>query len=133
MPKNEMFHEDMIDIVVPMQQVTRELPVPGQEPIHMADQNYWITILGGDLLSAVRVRGAQRIRNNSPTSEAKLNGILPVAEDWHCKLYFMEVHILLIKIFLFNIYATYANSLYRLFRRDCIRQHRLLSEEHCLI
>ena len=109
-----MFHEDMIDIVehaqkyVPVQQVTRELPVPGQEPIHMADQNYWITILGGDLLSAVRARGAQRIRSNSATSEAKLDGVLPVVEDWHCKLCFMEVHIILpINIFC----LIYSNSL----------------------
>ena len=76
---------------VPVKKVTRVLPVPGEESIQFQDQEYRTTLLGGDLLSIVRARGAQRIRSNSATKKDKLDGLLPVAEDWHGKLCFMEV------------------------------------------
>ena len=37
------------------------------------------------------MRGAQKICGNSETSEDRFDGVLPVADDWHAKLCFMEV------------------------------------------
>lgn len=97
LPENEIYHEGMIAIAehahkyVPVKQVKRVLSVPGEENIQIEDEDYWSTLFGGDLLSVVRTRGVQRIRSNSDTRKGKLDGLLPVAEDWHEKLCFMEV------------------------------------------
>ena len=49
-------------------------------------------IFGGDLLTAVRAKGAQRIRQNSERPVGRLEGFIPVAEDWHAKVALLEVH-----------------------------------------
>ncbi len=49
------------------------------------------TLVGGDLLSAVRARGAIYIRSNSELQEHKLNGFCVVSEDWHAMVCFLEV------------------------------------------
>lgn len=57
------------------------------------DQSYVTTLVGGDYLSAVRAREAQYIRSSSELREHRLTGLLPVAEDWHAKVCFMEVSV----------------------------------------
>ena len=49
-------------------------------------------IFGGDLLTAVRAKGAQWIRQNSEHPVGRLEGFIPVAEDWHAKVALLEVH-----------------------------------------
>ena len=49
-------------------------------------------IFGGDLLTAVRAKGAQQIRQNSEHPVGWLEGFIPVAEDWHAKVALLEVH-----------------------------------------
>ena len=54
--------------------------------------NMYQTIpVGGDYLSVARARGSQLIRTNSKCSRDKLEGMLPVAEDWHAKLCLLDV------------------------------------------
>ena len=48
-------------------------------------------LFGGDQLTAKRARAGVRIRNNSVNSADRLEGLLPVAEDWHEKVVFLEV------------------------------------------
>ena len=62
--------------------------------------NHVSTLLGGDYLSVARAREAQYIRRSSELKENRLDGMIPVAEDWHTKVCFPEVSIqlLLIKI-----------------------------------
>ena len=45
-------------------------------------------LLGGDHLTAARARGANKTKD-APTS--RLEGLVPVAEDWHTKVIFLEV------------------------------------------
>ena len=45
-------------------------------------------------MTVARIRGAQMIRGNSETSEERFEGLLPVAEDWHAKMCFLEVRIM---------------------------------------
>ena len=91
----------MIDILkhvqryVPVKDVQRELSVPGEEKIVVNDQQYLTIPVGGDQLSVARARGAQLIRSNSECSKEKLEGMLPVAEDWHAKLCLLEVIIII--------------------------------------
>lgn len=49
------------------------------------------TLVGGDQLSTAHARGAIRVQDNAENSFDKLHGLLPVAEDWHAKVCFMEV------------------------------------------
>lgn len=94
-----MFYEDMIDILdhcqtyVPVKDVTREVYVPGREAVQLDDQECYTILLGGDQLSVARARGAQKIRSNSATKRDRLDGLLPVAEDWHAKLCLLEVSV----------------------------------------
>ena len=59
--------------------------------IKLKDKQYAMTLVGGDQLTAARMHGAQKIRGNSERSEERFDGLLPVAEDWHAKMCFMEV------------------------------------------
>lgn len=47
--------------------------------------------VGGDLMTASRIRGSQRIRSNAEREKEQLLGFIPVVEDWHAKMCFMEV------------------------------------------
>lgn len=55
------------------------------------DKRFLPTLVGGDYLSVARARGAQLIHSTSELVKYTLSGILPVAEDWHAKVCFMEV------------------------------------------
>lgn len=48
-------------------------------------------ILGGDQLTAARVRGSKRVRSNSQRGCDRLEGLVPVVEDWHAKGCFLTV------------------------------------------
>lgn len=48
-------------------------------------------IVGGDQLTAARIRGAQRAKFNGETPSKRLEGIIAAAEDWHTKANFLGV------------------------------------------
>ena len=48
-------------------------------------------LLGGDQLTCARVRGSQRIRENSTNGSARLEGVVPVIEDWHARVCYLQV------------------------------------------
>lgn len=48
-------------------------------------------LLGGDQLTAARVRGAQKAKVSDDVPVNRMEGIVPVAEDWHTKMNFMGV------------------------------------------
>ena len=48
-------------------------------------------MLGGDQLTSARVRGTHRARCNSDSARNRLEGIIPVIEDWHTKMTVMKV------------------------------------------
>lgn len=56
-------------------------------------------------MTTKRARAGDRIRNNSITAANRLEGLLPVTEDWHAKVVFLKVRINSITsyIFLFNV------------------------------
>ena len=70
----------------------------GQETVKLKEKKFSTTIVGGDQLTVSRIRGSQRIRGNSDTSEQRLDGLLPVSEDWHAKMCFMEVRLTFIHV-----------------------------------
>ena len=48
-------------------------------------------ILIGDQLTLKHARGSKKIQSNSKYMDDKLEGLLPVAEDWHTKVVQLEV------------------------------------------
>ena len=96
--KNELIYEDMIDIlgeyknyilskVIPLKEL-----IPGSEITE--NRAYVAILISGNYLSVALTRGAQYIRRTSELAMHQLDGILPVAEDWHAKVCLLEVLII---------------------------------------
>ena len=88
----------MVDILhelhkfVPAKSETKDVPVPNSTEVRSLKEIAFHRLLfGGDQLTAKRARAGVRIRNNSTNSVDRLEGLLPVAEDWHAKVVFLEV------------------------------------------
>lgn len=52
-------------------------------------------LVHGDYLTASRARGAQKAKINSESPSSRLEGLVPVAADWHTKLKNLGVRIVL--------------------------------------
>ena len=62
-----------------------------QEPVKLQADFFHSILIGGDQLTCARVRGGQQIRENSRTGRVRLEGLIPVIEDWHARVCFMQV------------------------------------------
>lgn len=100
LPKSEMSHEDMISILehlhqyVPTESSTERFKFPqSDETMDISIDRFHHVLFGGDLLTAKRARVGQRIRGNSERGKHRLEGLLPIAEDWHAKLCLLTVSV----------------------------------------
>ena len=95
LPKDETKHEEMIDILEEYKKYVPSKVIPLADPIprtdDVEDRSYIFTLLGGDYLSVARAREVQYIRHSSELEENRLDGMIPVAEDWHANVCLMEV------------------------------------------
>lgn len=48
-------------------------------------------LFGGDQLTVARMRGTQVLRTTEETAVKRLQGLLPVVEDWHTCMTFLNV------------------------------------------
>ena len=48
-------------------------------------------LFGGDQLTAARIRGTQILRDTEETPVKRLEGIVPVVEDWHAGVALLKV------------------------------------------
>ena len=87
--KNENKHSEMIDIMHTLHQY---VPIISEEsegaPCRSAVHK---VLFGGDQLTAARARGCRDLRLNSDTITGQLQGLLPVAEDWHTSVTLLSV------------------------------------------
>ena len=86
-------HKDMISILdhlhqyVPLNTTTKSMQNPHtSESITQVEDHFHHILFGGDFLTAKRARGSQEIRANSDRGRDRLEGFIPVAEDWHTKM-----------------------------------------------
>ncbi len=100
MLKSENKYEDMIDIMehvhkyVPAIRTSEEVIIPSTgEHVRTESVDFHPVIFGGDQLTVKRARGSQKIRSNSTDEAEKLEGLLPLAEDWHTKVCLLEVRL----------------------------------------
>eukprot|EP00731_Ephydatia_muelleri_P004394 Em0002g570a len=101
MLKNENVLGDMIDILdglhqyIPTTTTSQTLDVCAEgghtRAVEVKLHNFSYIPLGGDQLTIARIRGSQSIFSNSDNGEERLEGFVPVIEDWHTKMCFMEV------------------------------------------
>eukprot|EP00731_Ephydatia_muelleri_P010254 Em0005g840a len=100
MLKNENVLGDMIDILdglhryIPTTTTSQTLDVCAEgghtRAVEVKLHNFSYIPLGGDQLTIARIRGSQSILSNSDNGEERLEGFVPVIEDWHTKMCFME-------------------------------------------
>ena len=102
--KNENVLNDMVDILdelhkyVPETTTMQTIDVctegGGTRAVDVHVHSFSHIPFGGDQLTVARIRGSQRVQFNSENGDERLEGFIPVIEDWHTKMCFMEVNIL---------------------------------------
>lgn len=60
-------------------------PHSSKEVTAISDRFHYV-LFGGDMVTAKRARGAQGNRENSNRGRDRLEGLVPVVEDWHAKM-----------------------------------------------
>ncbi len=50
-------------------------------------------LFGGDQLTVARARGAQKAKIHSVSPLSRLDGFVPMIEDWHAKVILLKVHV----------------------------------------
>ena len=84
--KNENKHSEMIDIMHTLHQY-----VPIQSENVSEKPVVHKVLFGGDQLTAARARGCRDLCLNSDTITGQLQGLIPVAEDWHTSVTLLSV------------------------------------------
>ena len=77
-------------------------------------------LLGGDqlIITVARVRGAQALRMSQDKAKDRLEGVVPVDEDWHARMTLMKVSknvsrtriVYIVLLFIYNLYRLYGNG-----------------------
>lgn len=92
--KSETSHAEMIEILEDLHQYVprvsstseKSVTVDGTEEVSSIFQDTFHKILlGGDQLTAARVRGAKKVRSDSERPLHRLEGLEAACEDWHAK------------------------------------------------
>ena len=82
---------DELHKYVPAQNICTEIALPDGRMLPHDDYKLLQILLGGDQLTVARIRGAVAIRSNHETAKDRLEGIVPVVEDWHARQVLMQV------------------------------------------
>ena len=95
---NENKSDEMIEILrylhkyVPVIEREQEILIPSQDKsISRTNTVQHRLIFGGDQLTVARVRGAQLAMCNGSTPVQRLEGLIPVIQDWHTEVILTEV------------------------------------------
>ena len=82
---------DKIHNYVPAKYVTEKFSLfEGEEDLEVDDELFHQILLGGDQLTIARARGSIAARLDI-TRRERLEGLLPVVEDWHAKQCLLKV------------------------------------------
>ena len=80
--KNENKHSEMVDIMHTLHQYVPIVSDTSEDDSHKTTAVHKL-LFGGDQLTAARARGCRDLRLNSETTVGQLQGLVPVANDWH--------------------------------------------------
>ena len=74
---------------VPVKEHTKNVFIPSTSEVVTAQEAKVKQVLfGGDQLTAARARGAIKAMSNASTAAKRLQGLIPVCEDWHAQVVF---------------------------------------------
>lgn len=76
---------------VPTRPAEGKYILPNGSILDFDDTRFFKILLGGDQLTVARVRGAQALRMSQDKAKDRLEGIVPVVEDWHARMTLMKV------------------------------------------
>lgn len=68
-----------------------ELQLPNGGQLSFDDTGFFKILFGGDQLTAARIRGTQALRVTQDRAADRLEGLIPVAEDWHSRMALVDV------------------------------------------
>jgi len=98
--RNENKIDEMCDIMDKMHEyvpckhvVERFLLFDDDDDIEVDEENFHQILFGGDQLTVARARGSIAARQDHFTRREKLEGLMPVIEDWHAKQYLLKVKV----------------------------------------
>ena len=78
---------------VPIKKHTSLVYVPSKDVIvSLESATVKQLLIGGDQLSTARARGAIKAMANATTPNKRLDGFIPVVEDWHAQVVILEVN-----------------------------------------
>ncbi len=79
---------------VPSVETVEEVQLSTQEKVDLCKEAVHKILVGGDQMTAARARSAKRARANSEKPSRRLEGLIPVIEDWHTRANFMGVSLM---------------------------------------
>ena len=119
--KNENKNSEMVEIMTQIHDYVPRKPCSQQytvedtgEVIAIPTDKFHRILIGGDQLTIARARSVKKAKINSVDPSLRLDGLLPVAEDWHTRLNLLQVKTH--KHFHYNNYVCrlYGSILYQL-------------------
>jgi len=76
---------------VPKVEASGFILLPSGEKVEYDNTKFNAKLLGGDQLTAVRVRSAQALRDTLDSATQRFEGLIPVIEDWHARTILLQV------------------------------------------
>ena len=99
LPKNENKGDEMVQILshiqkyVPLIEQSEDRHIPSiDKTTQVFKASVHPILLGGDQLTAARARGAKKSKVHADSPTMRLDGLVPVAEDWHTKVLLLKVN-----------------------------------------
>ena len=77
--------------LVPTLPSVQQLVLPNGSEIEVDNTKFHSILFGGDQLTVARIRGAKVLRDTHDTPTDRLEGVLPVVEDWHARMTLLKV------------------------------------------
>ena len=110
--KNENKLDEMVDIMdhlnqyIPTEVTHTTVQIPGRAPKRMQIDTMHKVLIGGDQLTVARMKGAKSMREDSQHDAGRLDGFIPVVEDWHTKVCLLEVRLFHVAMMILSVSST---------------------------
>ena len=75
-----------------------DVEVAGESTVTVKADHFHNILFGGDQLTVARAHGAQNVRENSVDGIGRLEGLIPVCEDWHARVTLLSVSLLSVSL-----------------------------------
>lgn len=95
--RNENKLDEMTEIMehlhkyVPFETCAEQFQLASGEELTIASNKMHHILIGGDQLTVARIRSVQEGLLNSNSPRERMEGLVPVVEDWHAKVIFLKV------------------------------------------